>query len=78
MAILLEVRYCRLHEETNIIPKLGDIWLCVDSPLLERDARFFKPKHNSEFRKGDKIIKLELLGTTTFVLGWKFCNNVGD
>ncbi len=68
-------RSYRLHEETNNIPRLWDIWLCVDSPLLEGGVRFFKPKHNSEFREGNKIIRVELSRTTACVLSWKFCNS---
>lgn len=58
--IVRSERSCRLHEETNNIRRLWDIWLCVDSPLLEGGARFFKSKHNSEFREGDKITRVEL------------------
>jgi hypothetical protein len=70
--IVRSERSCRLHEETNNIPRLGDIWLCVNSPFLQGGARFFKPKHSSEFRKGDKIIRVELLGAIARVLSWKF------
>jgi hypothetical protein len=77
MAILLEVKdLLDFMEKTNIIPRLWDIWLCVDSLLLKGGARFFKPKHNSEFREGDKTITVELSKATACMLNWKFCNNV--
>ncbi len=57
--IIKSERSHRLYEETNSILRLRDIWLLVDSPLLRGCEKFFKLEHNSERRKGNKIIKVE-------------------
>ncbi len=40
-------------------------------------AKFFKLDHSSEFREGDRIIRVELFGVTTCVLSWRLCKS-GD
>jgi len=41
--------------------------------LLGRCEKFFKPKHNDEFRERDLLVMLEFFGTTIVFLSWKLC-----
>jgi hypothetical protein len=75
--IIRNERSRKIHENPNGIPRLGNIWLHVDPPLLGGCAKFFKLEHSSEFREGDRIIRVELFGITTCVLSWRLCKS-GD
>jgi hypothetical protein len=59
------------YEHPDLVPWLGDIWLPIDPPLLSDSTRFFKPTYN----KGDKIIKVKLIGADAYVLNLKCCKN---
>jgi hypothetical protein len=65
----------KIHENLNNIPRLRDIWLLVDSPLLRRCAKFFKLEHNSEFKEGNRIVKVEFFGVVACVQSWKLCKS---
>jgi hypothetical protein len=41
--------------------------------LLGGCAKFFKCKHNNEFREGDKLVMLEFSRATIILLSWKLC-----
>jgi hypothetical protein len=38
-------------------------------------AKFFKLEDNSEFREGDRIIRIELSRAITCVLSWRLCKS---
>jgi hypothetical protein len=38
-------------------------------------AKFFKLEDNSEFREGDRIVKIELSRTIDYVLSWRLCKS---
>lgn len=57
--IIRNERVRRLYENPNIIPRLRDIWFHVEPPLSEGCAKFFKLEYSSEYREGNKIIKVE-------------------
>ncbi len=61
------------YEHPDLVPWLGDISLPIDPPLLSGSARFFKPTYN----KGDKIIKVKLIGADAYVLSLKCWKNRG-
>jgi hypothetical protein len=62
---------CKLYENPNNIPRLGDIWLPVDPPLLGGCVKFLKLEHSSEVKEGDKVIKVEFSRFTSHVLSWR-------
>jgi hypothetical protein len=66
--IIKNKRFHRLYNNPNIIPILRDIWLHVDPPLLGGYAKFLKPKHSSEVREGDKVIRVYFFGSIVCVL----------
>jgi hypothetical protein len=58
----------KLHENPNHIPRLGDILIPIN-PLPPRGfTKFFKLECNGELKEGDRIIRVEFLGSTTCVL----------
>jgi len=46
--ILLFEKQCLLHENFDVILRIGDIWLFFDPPLLGRFVKFFKSKDKSK------------------------------
>jgi hypothetical protein len=50
----------QIHENPNNIPRLKNIWLPANPPLLGGCAKFFKLEHSNEFREEDRINKVEL------------------
>ncbi len=69
--IIINERSHKIHENLNNIPRLRDIWLPIDPPLLRGCAKFFKLEHNSEFREGNRIVKVEFFGVVACVQSWK-------
>jgi hypothetical protein len=51
--IFLFENQCLLHENLDAIPRIGDMWLFVDPPLLGGFAKFFKLKDRSKLQEGD-------------------------
>jgi hypothetical protein len=47
-----------LHENPEVEPRLGDIWLLVKSFVFEGFVKFFKPKHKRKLQEGDLLLKL--------------------
>jgi hypothetical protein len=45
--------------------------------LLRGCAKFFKLEHCSEFREGNRIVKVEFYGVVACVQSWKLCKS-GD
>jgi hypothetical protein len=69
--IIINERSHKTHENPNSIPRPGNIWLHVDSPLLEGCAKLFQLEYGSEFKEGDRIIRVELFGAIACVLSWR-------
>jgi hypothetical protein len=66
--IIKDERSHKLHENLNNIPKLRYIWLPVDPPFVGRMCKVFQNENNSEFREGDRIIRIELSREVVHVL----------
>jgi hypothetical protein len=55
--IIRNERSHKLYENPNNIPRLKNIWLLVDPPLLGGCAKFFKLDYSGEFKEGNKSLK---------------------
>jgi len=64
-----------LHENLEVVPRLGDIWLLVKSFVFERFVKFFKLEHKRKLQEGDCIVRVELARCETCVLSWKLYKN---
>jgi hypothetical protein len=73
--IMLFEKQHLLHENLEVVPRLGDIWLLVKLFVFEGFVKFFKPKHKRKLQEGDCIVKLELIRCETCVLSWKLYKN---
>jgi hypothetical protein len=75
--IIINERSHKIHGNLNNIHRLGNIWLLVDPSLLKGCEKKFKLKHHSEFKEGDRIVKVEFFGVVACVQSWKLCKS-GD
>jgi hypothetical protein len=75
--IIINERFHKIHENLNNIPRLRDIWLPIDPPLLRGCAKFFKLEDYNEFREGDRIVKMEFSRVVACFQSWKLCKS-GD
>jgi hypothetical protein len=61
-------KFKKLHENRNHIPRLEDILIPINPLPPWGSTKFFKVECSGELKEGDKIIRVEFLGSTTCVL----------
>lgn len=59
---------CKFYEHYDALPRLGDLWIRIDPSLMGGVVKFFKPNHAEKLQVGNRIIRVELVGSSACVL----------
>jgi len=60
-----------LHEKSESIPRVGDLWIPITTVLLHHKIRFFPSRIEGLFIVGNKVVRVEHIVEKSRILVWR-------
>jgi hypothetical protein len=55
------------------VPKVGNIWIPIDTNIRNCCSQFYKPKFNDRIKRGDCILRIYSCGKDYHMICWLYC-----